>query len=173
MAKLLSNKSYYLDAVEESIKEINQQLSGTRQVRIASKKIVIQKELKKLQEKGYKIVKTQGAEEPVVIDRESRTIQVDLDHASLEDRVVIAGNTLPVRFTSWLAESSNSPACRIARDGVLEINQDYSLFSTKRYGEIFEKIHILLLLAKKESSSVDQMFRKVVEKINQEFMDMQ
>lgn len=174
-SEILAKQAYYIDHIQNSEKEINGQLSGSRQKTVASKRDVIEKEIKKLEERGFKIIRSlvehTQKKGPVQIDKKKKIVHYSYDSQELEDKVSIAGEVKNIVFKEWDPKHSEYPACKINKDGIIEINKKYPLFSTKRYGDIFEKIHIILVLAKKECKSIDEMFSFLIKNIDKEFED--
>lgn len=174
-SEILAKQAYTIDHIQDSEKEIKGQLSGTRQKTVASKREVIEKEIKKLEERGFKIIKLPSDQTqkrgPVQIDKKKKVVHYLYDSQELEDKVSIGGEVKSIVFKDWDPKHSEYPACKINKDGIIEINRKYPLFSTKRYGDIFEKIHIILVLAKKECKSIDEMFSFLIKNIDKEFED--
>ncbi len=172
LAKLLAKQSTYLDATEESFKEMRQQLASGKQIKVASRREVVLREMKKLEARGFRVENPViGGNKPIEIDRERKIIHFSADHPDLEDSITIAGKKREVVFSSWKPKSGENAACKVRKSGIIEINQDYPLFQSKRYGELFKKILILMALAREECETVEEMYRYISMYIDKDFQD--
>ena len=104
--------------------------------------------------------------------KKKKEVVVYSEHAELEDSISIDGKKRRIFYVpASSGKTSYEEACRIKDNGDLEINTQYFLFKSKRYGELFKKIYVIAVLAKHECSSAEEMYKFILSQIDKEFKD--
>ena len=175
-ASILRKCHTYVETVDEAARDMTKHLRGGKQVAVEAKKTIVDKNVRALQERGFTVKRVprenRGSDTPVKVDRTKREVVVYEQHPGLEDTLSIGGTTYDIVYVrNSDAGLTYEDACRIRRDGQIEINANYPLFRSKRYGDIFKKIYIIAALAKKESSSPEKMYKFVLSQIEKQFKD--
>lgn len=75
-----------------------------------------------------------------------------------------------MRFTEW--DNSESPPVRRDKQGNIEINAKYPLFTSRRYGEVFKKILITVFLLSEETKSSASLYSALSKELVKEFEDI-
>jgi hypothetical protein len=176
IVSLLRKQADYIELVDVAAKDMTKQVRGGKQTRVASKRDIVEKNIKKLVEKGFTVktaeVGTLLLSEPVKVDKGKKEVIVIEGHPGLEDSITVSGRKKKVVYTSWDPKGDvRFSACRINDVGQIEVNTQYPLFKSKRYGEVFLKVHILALLAADECLSAKQMHEFLVQNLLKEFQE--
>ena len=104
----------------------------------------------------------------VQVDRSKKEVTVYESDPGLEDAISIGGKKHHIAYTRT-NDATFEGACRLNSQGDIEINTEYPLFRSKRYGDIFKKVYIIAALAKSECSSPAAMYRFLLSQIDKEF----
>ncbi len=176
LAKIISKRALYIEAVDVASRDMTKHLRGGKQVAVASKKEIVEKNIKTLQDKGFTVrrvdKKAKDSAKPVHIDKKKKEVVVYSDHAELEDSIYIDGKKRRIFYVpSSSGKTSYEEACRVKNNGDLEINTKYPLFKSKRYGDVFKKIYVITALARRECSSAKDMYKFILSHIEKEFRD--
>lgn len=166
--KVISDQAYEIEDIDLTLKGMEHQLKGGKRSVVAAKKDLIERGLARLERKGFKVVRGPALgkkQAPLSVEREKKEIYIVEQHPALEDVIKIGGVKRKVRYRSWDWRDTEYPACRPHGDGLIEINTDYPLFKSKRYGEVFRKIHILLLLGRERSNSTKAMYTYIMDEM--------
>lgn len=177
----------YLEDVDVARRDINKKLKDSRGSEVGERKEIINRSVKKLESRGFTVIskkttQTQvelfsesksGDKSPVKIDVEKKIVELFEDHPDLLDTLEIGGKSYKLRYVSWDFKRSNTfPAVRMAEDGVIEINTAYPLFTSKRYGDVFKKVFVTLMLLVDQSDSPETMFMKFSQTLKNEFKEL-
>ena len=68
------------------------------------------------------------------------------EHPELEDTIVLAGRKRRIVYLSGEKKRSDRKPINISPDGSIEVDPEYPLFRSKRYGEVFKRVCILAAL---------------------------
>lgn len=173
LASVLRKWADFVETVDVASRDMTKQIRGGKQVSVAPKKEIVERNIKALTDRGFTVrrldSKGQEAKEPVQVDKIKKEVTIYDTHPGLEDTISVAGKKRRIVYTHAAGKPSYDNACRVDGDGNLEINSDYPLFRSKRYGDIFKKIYIITALARKESSSRKDMFEFLLSQIEREF----
>jgi hypothetical protein len=174
LASVLRRWAGYVETVDVAARDMTKHLRGGKQVAVAAKKEVVERNIKALEDRGFAVrrvaKKGEAGSQPVEVDRSKREITVFEGHPALEDTISIAGKKhrlLYVRTST--TKKSYDTACRVNNEGDVEIDTQYPLFRSKRYGDLFKKIFVIAVLAKSESSSPQEMYKFILSQIDKEF----
>ncbi len=174
LGSILRKWADYVETVDVAARDMTRHLRGGKQVAVASKKVVLERNIRALEGRGFAIRRIENSGEPgaqpVHVDKERREVTVYEEHPGLEDTISIAGRKRRILYVRSLSsEITYENACRLNEKGDLEIETQYPLFRSKRYGDIFKKIYIIAVLARAECSSPREMYRFILSQIHDEF----
>lgn len=136
---------------------------------------VVDRSIKQLSSSGFLIVHKKAKEigqvhSPVVIDKKNKVATVVDDYYGVEEVNDLTNKQgIKIRYGVFGGQEKLLKPMRLAKDGIIEINRSYPVFSGKMKGDIFKRIHVLLFIAKTECNSVDEMYEFLVKKIREEF----
>jgi hypothetical protein len=177
LTSLLRKHADEVEFIDVAARDMTKQVSGSKQIRVASKREVVEANIKKLEAKGFRVKTVTAAQaprlsEPVKIDRSKREITVVEGHANLEDRISVDGKTFNIIYKDLDQDTGTKglPCVLEGRSSVV-VNTNYRLFRSKRYGEVFKRICIVLTVAKEVSRSADQMYDYLIEQLEEQFSD--
>ena len=174
LAEIISKWAYYLQDVDVASRDMTKHLRGGKQVTVASKKEIVEKNIKTLQGQGFTVrrvdKKINFSPQPIYIDKKKKEVVVYSGHPELEDSISIDGKKRRIFYVpASSGKTSYEDACRVNDDGDLEINTQYPLFKSKRYGDLFKKIYIISVLARRECLSAKDMYKFILSHIDKEF----
>jgi hypothetical protein len=176
----------YLEDVDVARRNINKILKDSSGSEVGEKKEIISKNVSMLESRGFKVFSSevslkQIAGDPTPKDNNKPSVKIDVDRKTVEvfenhpdflDTIVISGNNYTLRYTSWdFKQSDLLPAVRMSIDGVIEINTAYPLFGSKRYGDVFKKVLITLLLLANQSLSSTKLLMEFSHMLMDEFKE--
>jgi len=174
---LLRKHADEVEVIDVAARDMTRQVSGSKQVRVASKREVVEANVKKLVARGFHVRTVPASEasrraEPVKIDRAKREITVVEGHANLEDRIVVDGRNFNIVYKDLDQQTATRGLpCVLDGKNKVVVNTNYRLFRSKRYGEVFKRLCIVLTVAKEASHSADQMYKYLIEQFDQQFSD--
>ncbi|MFH1883328.1 MAG: ATP-binding protein [Planctomycetota bacterium] len=176
LAKIISKWALYLEEVDQASRDMTKHLRGGKQVTVASKKEIVEKNIKTLQNRGFTVrrvdKKINFSPQPIYIDKKKKEVVVYSGHPELEDSISIDGKKRRIFYVpASSGKTSYEEACRVKNNGDLEINTKYPLFKSKRYGDLFKKIYVITALARRECSSAEDMYKFILSHIDKEFRD--
>lgn len=175
LGSILRKWANYVEDVDVAARDMTKQVRGGKQVRVASKRDVLDRNIKALVERGFAVRTEKRGDgpkrhaEPVHVDKTKKEITVYEQHPDLEDTISIGGRRRRIIYVNSSGRISPENACRINDKGELEIETQYPLFQSKRYGDIFKRIYIINVLAREECSTPEQMYKFVLAQIDKEF----
>jgi len=176
IAAILRKSAFYVESIDVADREMTKQLRGGKQVEVAAKRTIVEKNIKALTERGFTVRRvakqSSSMDPPVKIDRTKKEVTVYEGHPGLEDGIVIGKKKYKIIYVRDASRAINyQDACRINSSGDIEINTEYPLFRSKRYGDIFKKVYIIAALARIECSSPDSMYSFLLSQMEQDFKD--
>lgn len=173
-ASKLKEWAYYVEGVAVAEKEITLSMQDSKKGNVTPKEEIISSNLKKLSEKGFKIVhKESDGELPnkkkqISFDKEEKTVTI-FDKPDLKkDYLHVNGINFEIIYKSTGFEETDPP-CRLIKSNVIELNQNYSLFKSKTYGNLYKKLHIFLAIARKDNTSSEEMYQFIINNFKKEF----
>lgn len=174
VAEIVSNWAYYLEDVAVASRDMTKHLRGGKQVTVASKKEIVEKNIKTLQNRGFTVRRVDKritvSPRPVYIDKKKKEVVVYSGHPELEDSIYIAGKKRRIFYIpASSGKTSYEKACRVRSNGDIEINTEYPLFKSKRYGDLFKKVYVITAIARCKCSSAEDMYKFVLSHIDKEF----
>ena len=176
LASILRKWANYLEDVDVAARDMTTQLRGRKQVRVGSKKDIVERNIKTLTERGFTVRRVERDRatdhEPVRVDKSKKEVVVYQEHPDFEDTITIGSKKRRISYSSSSARRpSYETACRLNEKGDVEIDSEYPLFKSKRYGDVFKKIFIIATLAKSGSLSTEAMYKFILAQIDKEFKD--
>lgn len=174
LAEILAKWANHVEKVDEASRDMTKQVRGGKQVTVAPKKEIVEKNIKTLQERGFTVrrveKRVEGHTQPVYVDKKKMEVVVYNEHPELEDTISIGGKKRRIFYISTSSDkTSYNEACQVKDNGDLEINTRYPLFKSKRYGDLFKKIYVIAVLARRECSSAEDMYKFILSHIEKEF----
>jgi hypothetical protein len=176
IASILRKAAFYVESIDVADREMTKQLRGGRQVAVAAKRSIVERNLKTLSDRGFTVKRVakegSNATAPVKIDRSKKEVTIYEEHPSFEDAISIGGKKYEITYIRTKGQPITSEnACRIDANGNIEVNTEYPLFRSKRYGDIFKKVYIIAALARDECSTPDKMYRFILSNMEKEFIE--
>lgn len=176
-ADKLREWAYYVEAVAVAEKEIEQTVQNNKKGSAAPKQEAIKANLDKLQEKGFKIVHVKqnnstanSSKGSIQVNKAKKTVIVQAGTDLQKDYIKVLGEKIEIIFSDDF-KSTKIP-CRFKTEKIIEINRNYPLFASKSYGKIFQKMHVLLLMAQKKNKTSGDMYEAILKNILTEFDDI-
>jgi hypothetical protein len=173
LASVLRKWADFVETVDVASRDMTKQIRGGKQVRVAPKREIVERNIKALEGRGFTVrrLDQRGEAEPVHVDKAKKEVVVYETHPGLEDTISIRGRKRRIIYTHGSGRITYQNACRVTQDGDLEIDPNYPLFKSKRYGDVFKKFYIFAVLARNESSSRKEMFDFMLSHVEKEFRD--
>jgi hypothetical protein len=171
MAEILGKQAYEVESIEESAIAMEKQLSGGKQVSVASKKDVIAKSIKRLTDRGFKVQQAKpgaGQHLAVEVHRKERTISLAADHDAFADTIKVNGKTYSLEFQELADETQ---PCALLDGRRIVVNRAFPLFRSKRYGELFKRFSIVTTVASTSTRTVAEMLRFINRELSAQFDD--
>jgi len=172
----LAHFANYVETVAVAEQKIKRQLTGSRVAEVGARREIIDRNISKLETRGFEVVRTTKNSprntKPIKVNVEQKVVEIVENHPAFADTISIGSEEMPIRYAEWNAVSDKLPAVRRAKDGVIEINTKYPLFSSRRYGEVFKRVFILLLIQSENANSPEELVSQVSKKLVKEFRDL-
>lgn len=171
----LSYFANYVEDVAVAERDINRQLDDSRTAEVGSKREIVLSKVEKLKRKGFDVITKSASEvskksESIKIDYNKKTVQVVEDHPDFTESVIFNDKSISIKFSEW--DNLDSPPVRRDKQGNLEINTKYPLFTSRRYGEVFKKILITTFLLSEETTSSKSLYKALSKELIKEFEDI-
>lgn len=165
----------YVETVDVAARDMTKHFLGRKQLKVASKMEIVEHNIKILKDRGFSVRQVEKGEapgsQPVRVDKVKKEVIVYPGHSSLEDTITIDGKKRRIYYMRSKGKPTYENACRLNSDGNLEIDPEYPLFKSKRYGDVFKRIFVITLLARGKYSSSKDMYKFILSRIQQEFSD--
>lgn len=179
-ADVLSKHHSDIEKISESEKELDSVINLSKDKQAKPKREIISAGLKKLESRGFEIIKTSkkeslyGSSQPSFrIDKKNKQVYVEEDVNTSKDYIEVFNKKHEVEYVSWDYTRSESPICRFKKNSkIIEINQSYPLFKSKSHGNIFKKVSVLMLVASENNKKSEDMFSEVTTRLLKEFKDL-
>lgn len=173
----LSHYAMHVETVAVAERDINRQLEDAKTAEVGSKKEIVEQKLKTLEARGFKVErksssKNRGANKPVKIDFQNKTVEFVEDHPTLDDTIEVMGKNIKVRYEKSPAKSSGFYAVKRNPEGSISINENYGLFSSRRYGEVIRKILLTAFLILEEADVDVELVSKLARRLEKELSDI-
>lgn len=173
-AERLRYWAYYVENVATAEKEIEQSIKDSRKGNITPKEEILTRSLKKLKDRGFKIINKESEDYTVFsgrqinLDKEEKTVTIYNNPELKKDYIFVGGIKYEVLYNNSGFQETDPP-CKIISPSSIDINQDYPLFKSKTYGNLFKKLHIFLAVAKKKNMSSEEMYTFLIRNFLNEF----
>ncbi len=133
---------------------------------------VIDRSVKQLDSSGFDVVHRRMEEVrnfsyPITIDKRNKIVTVIDDYPKSDGMTLDPGES-KLRVIPFEKAMSLDPV-RMAKDGIIELNSAYPIFSGVGKGKIMKRVHLLLFQAKQECKSVDDMYNYLLRRLREEF----
>jgi len=173
----LAHFANYLEAVDETKRHISAQISKSRGAEVGSTREVIRRNVDKLVARGFEVKtipqsQSSSKHQPVHVDTKRKVVEIVEEHPALADTISIDSQSISVRYTKRDANTVDLPAVRRAVDGTIEINTNYPLFKSRRYGEVFKKVMVVMFIGSEKTKSSQELFSMVTKQLQREFQDL-
>jgi hypothetical protein len=173
--KVLLRVHSQVENVASVEKEVSEAISKKGTMLPVSLEEVVDRSVKQLSNSGFQIIHKKKEEiehtrSPVIIDKKNRTATIIDDYVTDKNAMEVpryAG--IKIKYGFFEGRRKSMEPVRLADDGTIELNKSYPIFLSKTKGEILRRIHVLLLLAKRECKSTDEMYDYLVKRIREEF----
>jgi hypothetical protein len=174
---LRNRLAYHANRVEqisEAERDIHRQVNESRTAEVGSKLEIINQKINQLENKGFEVIRKSSKEvqkstDPITVDVQHKVIQIIEDHPKLSDSYTSEAEKIPLRYTKW--DTKTQLAVRRGEDNAIEINSDYPLFSSKRYGDVFKKTLLLAFLLSEQTKTASELFQALLKELPGEFED--
>jgi len=180
-SEILRKQATNIDNIADAEKALDS-LSNLDKPNITTpRKEIVDRSIEKLKKQGFKVkednsptpqILSKIISPPITIDKHNKIITLRNVESVLEDRLVIFNRKIDVLYTEWDYNKSDHPSCRTNEKGIIEINSAYPLFKSRQYGNVFTRIHIMLLLAKEKHASSSEMVSDLMKHFLEEFKDI-
>lgn len=169
----LREQAYYVEDIAEAEKAIGEISSGSHKRNVGPKGEALCESIAKLEKRGFKIVQVDhpNSEPKVSVDKRSKTVTISNVSALAQDEIVVAGRRFNLNYARWDYGDFPNPSCRFGADDMIELNLNYPLFESKQYGEIFKRVHVILLVMQKEYKSSNEMVSAILRDFLNEFKE--
>lgn len=173
----LAHFANFLESVSEAQRDIDRQIKSSRFAEVGPKRQVVQRNIDRLADRGFEVLhrpaKAAGKKSaPVVVDVKRKRVEVVDDHPAFRDTISIDSNEIPVRYLSWDGNQKQLTPVRRAKDGAIEVNTDYPLFKSVRYGDLFKRTFIVLLTVSEKQRIKSSLLAEVGAQLQKEFSDL-
>jgi hypothetical protein len=162
-----------VETIDVAEKEITKVTSSNKTQANIPKSEVIAANIKKLESKGFKVLETdksKSAGKTIKIDRREKTIYIPKEIHEEKELITILDKQYEITYDRWDVKSK-MPACKRVSSKVIAINQNYPLFQSRSAGNIFKRIHLMILIASENTKTSQQLSDTLNKKIVQEFKD--
>jgi hypothetical protein len=159
-----------VETIAVAEKEIAKVIATNKAQANMPKNEAIAANIKKLQNKGFKVIESSkgSSSKTITIDRKAKTIYVPREIRDEKEVVRILSKTYEIVYDKWDV-SGKWPACKRISNKVIAINQNYPLFGSKSAGNIFKRIHLMILVASEATNSSQQLADALSREILNEF----
>ena len=156
---LLSKETKFEKEVKQTGKEFR-----VSDVKLLNKDILKNK-LETYKKEGYVIKhdNTPLSKKPIKIDQEKKEITVN-ESARFEKTIEVKNRKYKVVAEKWDFTKAEYPACRIENNRIV-INQDYPLFQSVKYTDIFVKMHLMLIMNLDQGEITRKTFKLLSDEI--------
>ena len=168
--KVLQRVHYRVENVASVERDISGTFSSREMLSPVSSLEVIDRSIKKLNNAGFDIVHKKWNEVsdvnyPIKLDKK-RNVAVVIDDYSEKK---VNAKAIKIRYIPFSRAAKFVEPIRLAEDGVIELNTSYPIFSGKTKGDILKRVHVLMLMAKGECKTVDEMYDYLINRIRETF----
>jgi hypothetical protein len=161
-----------VETIDVAEKEINKVTSSNKTQANVPRNEVIATNIKKLESKGFKVIEEKGKSSgnTIKIDRREKTIYIPKAVHDEKEVISVLGEQYEITYDKWDVQGK-MPACKRISKKVIAINQNYPLFNSKRAGNIFKRIHLMVLIASENTDTSRELSDVLNKEILKEFKD--
>lgn len=167
-AEILRKNAYELDKISVAEKALLNLQTESKTNIVKPKTQMFSENITKLKKAGFEIITTQRENDSTLkIDKNKKQVYVGNIESFTQDTISIASRQFQVKYSKWNTKLS---PCKIAGD-IIEINLDYPLFKSKTYGNLFKKLHVALALVQQSNTSSEDMYKNLIDLLNNDFKE--
>lgn len=131
---------------------------------------IIAASIKKLESRGFKTVESDT--DKIRVDKKHKIVYVPTSSRDEQETISIGGKKIFVEYDKWEINPRDvEPACKKVSRNRVVINQNYPLFKSKSLGNVFKKLHVLLLFSEDQFRSSHQLYEYLNQQILKEFSE--
>jgi hypothetical protein len=173
VSQTLREQAYYVEDIAEAEKRIREINLGSRKRSVGPREEALLEGINRLEKRGFKIVSEDlPSSRPMVsVDKRSKTVTISNVKALSQDEIFVAGSRYELRYAKWDYTKSSNPSCRFEGDQTIELNLNYPLFQSAQYGEIFKRVHVMLLVLQKKYESSGDLVTAMLRDFLNEFKE--
>lgn len=165
-----------VELVAVAKRDIERQINESRLGEVGPRRELIDRNIERLKEKGFAVrtksrSSSDAEDSPVTIDLDERVIEIFKDDDLSEDIISIGSERLEIRYKKWNQQEDGRVARRNG-EGIIEVNLNYALFKSRKYGDVFLRVLVILLLSAEQSKSRSQMQSDFATLLLSEFGDL-
>lgn len=124
--------------------------------------------IRKLESRGFKTI--ESATGKIRVDKRRKLIHIPISSKDQQETISVGGRNIIVEYDKWEIKSKGiDPACKKLSRNKVVINQNYPLFKSKSLGNVFKKLHVLLLFSEDKFRSSHQLYEYLNQQILKEF----
>lgn len=169
-AERLRSYAYYVESVAVAEKQLESATSSSnKRSWVYPKAETIRESIETLKDKGFKVIerKSSKSSKPIEIDKVKKQVIINSNENLTRESISLLGKKYEVIYNKKLKKDI---PCEI-KDKTIVINQDYSLFNSRTYGNLFKKLFIFLIISQKTNRSSKEFYDFVLKHIEKEFED--
>ena len=171
-ANKLRSLANEIEAVAVAEKEI-ERIDYKRRDATIPRQDILASNLNKLETKGFNIVEVDGSskQSEIRIDKASKVVYVPKAVKEQKEYLQVLNETIEILYDKWDVNDVE-PACRRIAKNQIVVNQNYPLFRSKTYGNVFKKLSVLLLLVSEQTNTSGQFYKKINQSVLNNFEDL-
>lgn len=162
-----------VETIDVAEREIIKVTSSTKAYANKPRNEIVADNVKKLESKGFKVIQTQSGNssgDAIRIDKQKKTIYIPRTITEKKETIKIFGKEIEIIYDRWDINEP-MPACKKVSAKVIAINQNYPLFQSKSVGNVFKKMHILMLAGAERTSTSQELLGLLNQNMIKEFED--
>ncbi|MGB6838046.1 MAG: ATP-binding protein [Dehalococcoidia bacterium] len=167
----LRRMAYDIEAIDVGRRQIHK-LAKSKDIPATPKLQQVKEQAAELSDRGFVVRVSDDAEigsEPATVDLARRMVTIRPKHPSFSESISIAGRSQAVRYSEWDYTVGKYPACRLTKDGTVEINTSYPPFRSSRLGDVLRKVQLILVFAEARAQTKEELFELVQQALLEEF----
>jgi Histidine kinase-, DNA gyrase B-, and HSP90-like ATPase len=168
---ILRKQATVVENISVAENELENIVSNRRTAIVKPKIEIINQNINKLKTAGFQVIKDSQLSNkaiPFKINRSEKIVYVGEMDDILFDNTTISGMEYKLKY--YKGDNKSQP-CKLLKDNVIEINLNYPLFRSKAYGNLFKKLHIILLVTKNKYNTSEDMYDHLMEILISEFKE--
>ncbi len=172
----------YVERVSHAGRDISRQLSNSKVAEVGAKKEIIEEKIEVLKDLGFHVEtvlpnddhhdiseissSSKRSTDPIIFDYEKKEIKIVKNEGFYDDFFEINNKRYEVQYFS--NKRNPNLAIRKVENNILQVNSEYYLFKSRRYGELIKKILLFMFVLEEEESGDTKIFTKLTSMIAEE-----